>query len=190
LSAGVPNTPTPATQSISDEAHDVVRNFPLPLLGSQIETHDKSISLVIAPAAKAPLSTLKQMEDHLAAQLGGWTVHIVPPPRPLPPVLFARASADLGDEQIATMQLVVWAAQRWGVTQVLVEGRASTDGKGTASLASDRASHVRDWLEAAGLHVSMGTSYPLPDQARVEETDGIDLFRSVLIQVTDPAKTD
>lgn len=190
LSAGVPNATGPATQSINDEAHDVVRNFPLPLLGSQIDAHDKSITLVIAPAAEAPLSTLKQMEDHLAAQLGGWTVHIVPPPRPLPPVLFARGSADLGTEQIATMQLVVWATQRWGVKQVLVEGRASTDGKGTTKLAADRASHVRDWLEAAGLHASMGSSYPLPDQAHIEETSSVDLFRSVLIQVTDPAKTD
>ncbi|MFC5743055.1 TIGR00341 family protein [Dyella tabacisoli] len=190
LSVGAQNAAASTTQNINDEAHDVVRNFPLPLLGSQIEAQDKIITLIIAPTATASLTTLKQMEDHLDAQLGGWKVHIVPPPRPLPPVLFGRASAELGDEQVATMQQVVWATRRWGVKQVLVEGRASSDGNGTASLASERASHVRDWLETAGLHASMGASYPLPDQAHVEEMNGIDVFRSVLIQVTDPAKTD
>jgi uncharacterized hydrophobic protein (TIGR00271 family) len=173
-----------------DDAQIAVRDFPLPLLGSRVDAPGKAMTLTVAPTATAPLSTLRQMEDTLGARLAGWQVRIVPPPRPLPPVLFTRGSAALGDTQLDTLQLAAWAARRWGVRRLVVEGRASTDGKGTAQLALQRAARVRDWLEQQGLQTTLGASYPLPKQKQIEASEGVDAFRSVFLQVADPAGTD
>ncbi|SFS17870.1 TIGR00341 family protein [Dyella sp. OK004] len=188
LSANLANAP--ATPGPADEASEVATHFPLPLLSSGVDASTKTLTLAIAPTAHAPLVSLKQMEDTLEARLAGWQVHIVPPPRPLPPVLFARGSAEVGPDQIVTLQLVTWAAQRWNVQHLVAEGRASSDGHGTAELAVQRAANARDWLERHHLQVSLGASYPLPDQSKVEANEGIDAFRSVFLQVTDAAKAD
>jgi outer membrane protein OmpA-like peptidoglycan-associated protein len=105
----------------------------------------------------------------------------------LPPVLFERGSAQIGPSQQAVLDNAVWALHRWGVDHVAVEGRASTDGHGPIDLAEQRAAHVRQSLEMAGLHVVTAASYPLPDQPRREAEEGVDPFRSVFMYVVDTA---
>jgi len=181
LSASI-NPMTPAAGAI-DAATEAAANFPLPLLSSQIDAAARRLTLAVAPGADASLGSLKQMEDTLATRLAGWQVRIVPPPRPLPPVLFPRGSAGLGEAQLATLGLIDWATQRWNARRLLVEGRASSDGHGTPELAAQRADAVRDWLEKHGLQATVGSSYPLPDQAQAEARQGIESFRSVFVQV-------
>lgn len=166
-----------------DAAAAIVANFPLPLLGSQVEPAARRLTLVVAPGANAALASLRQMEDTLTGRLAGWQIRIVPPPRPLPPVMFARGSAELGDTQQATLSLIDWATRRWNSRRLLVEGRASSDGRGTPELAAQRAAVVRDWLEQHGLQTVAGSSYPLPAQAQAEAEQGIEQFRSVFVQV-------
>lgn len=178
----------PATPASESDA--IVKSFPLPLLGSGADAQLRQLTLVVAPTARAPLATLRQMEEQLERQWPGWVVRIVPPPRPLPPILFARGSAELGAEQHAALEDVLWALRRWDAHQVAVEGRASSDGRGTPQLAAGRAESVRQWLEQAGIEVQAGASYPLPDQPAREAADGVDMFRSVFIHMTDSAKTD
>ena len=185
LSASIPGTSMSATATPEDETGDVVRRFPLPLLSSGSDVQSKTLTLVLAPASVASAATLRQMEHQLGTQLPGWTIQIVPPPRPLPPVLFERGSAQIGPTQQATLDNTVWALQRWGVNSVAVEGRASTDGHGPVDLAEQRATHVRQLLETAGMHVVTGASYPLPDQKRMEAEEGVDPFRSVFVYVVD-----
>ena len=188
LSANIPTTPPLAVPSLNDETGSIVKHFPLPLLSSGTDAQARTLTLILAPSATASVATLKQMEEHLAEQLPGWTVRIVPSPRPLPPVLFERGSAQIGPMQRTALDNAAWALQRWGVNSVAVEGRASTDGDGPADLAEQRAAHVRQSLETAGLHVATGASYPLPDQKRMEADEGVDAFRSVFIYVMDSDK--
>jgi len=166
-----------------DGAAAVVANFPLPLLGSHIDAAARRLTLTVAPGAEASLASLRQMEDTLSMRLGGWQVSIVPPPRPLPPVLFPRGSAELGESQRATLAVIDWATQRWNTRRLLLEGRASSDGGGTPALAGQRADAVRGWLEGHGLQATVGNSYPLPAQAQAEAEQGADPFRSVFVQV-------
>ena len=187
LSASIPGTSAPGTTTPDDETSTIIRHFPLPLLSSGSNAQSKTLTLMLAPTSVASTATLRQMEDQLSTQLPGWTVQIVPPPRPLPPVLFERGSAQIGPAQQAALQNTVWALQRWGVHNVAVEGRASTDGHGPADLAEQRAAQVRQSLETAGLHVVTGASYPLPDQKQLEAQEGVDPFRSVLVYVVDPS---
>lgn len=184
LSANLASTITTPLSSATGETDEIVKRFPLPLLGSNTDAQRKTLTLILAPAANAPVTTLRQMEENLAAQLPGWTVHIVPPPRPLPPVAFPRGSATIGPAQAAFLSDAAWALERWDVHDVALEGRASTDGDGPAQLAELRAQHVRDWLKARGLRTSMAASYPLPEQGKMEARDGADAFRSVFIHVT------
>jgi len=187
LSANIPGTSTPGTvATLDDETSDVIKHFPLPLLSSGSNAQTKTLTLMLAPTSVASSATLRQMEDQLRTSLPGWTIQIVPPPRPLPPVLFERGSAQIGPAQHAALENAIWALQRWGVHDVAVEGRASTDGHGPADLAEQRAAQVRQSLEAAGLHVVTGASYPLPDQQRREAEEGVDPFRSVFVYVVDP----
>lgn len=186
LSASIPGTTMQNVAPLDDETSDIVRHFPLPLLSSGSNAQTKTLTLMLAPTSVASNVTLRQMEDQLKTQLPGWTIQIVPPPRPLPPVLFERGSAQIGPAQQAALENTVWALQRWGVRHIAVEGRASTDGHGPANLAEQRAAHVRQVLETAGLHVATGASYPLPDQQRREAEEGVDPFRSVFVYVVDP----
>jgi uncharacterized hydrophobic protein (TIGR00271 family) len=189
LAAPIASASAAEPAEADETANAVVQSFPLPLLGSNIDAQNRRITLIVSPESTASLATLRQMEGGLSRQHDNWQVLIVPPPRPLPPVLFARGEADIGDEQRLTLETVQWALSRWNCKDVLVEGRASTDGDGPGNLAAARARHVGDWLDRAGLHVQSATSYPLPAQDRAEAAQGVDVFRSVFIQVTDPAKT-
>jgi outer membrane protein OmpA-like peptidoglycan-associated protein len=186
LSASIPGTVMQNAATPDDETSNIVGHFPLPLLSSGSNAQTKTLTLMLAPTSVASNATLRQMEDQLRTQLPGWTIQIVPPPRPLPPVLFERGSAQIGPTQQAALENTVWALQRWGVHDVAVEGRASTDGRGPVDLAEQRAAHVRQTLETAGLHVVTGASYPLPDQQRREVEEGVDPFRSVFVYVVDP----
>lgn len=186
LSATIPGASTPGTITPDDDTSTIVKHFPLPLLSSGSDAKSKTLTLVLAPTSVASTATLRQMESQLETQLPGWTIRVVPPPRPLPPVLFERGSAQVGQTQQAALENTIWALERWGVHQVAVEGRASTDGHGPVDLAEQRAEHVRQSLETAGLHVVTGASYPLPDQQRREADEGVDPFRSVFIYVVDP----
>jgi uncharacterized hydrophobic protein (TIGR00271 family) len=187
LSASIPGASMPAATAQDDETSDIVRRFPLPLLSSGSDAKARTLTLVLTPASVASAATLRQMEHQLGLQLPGWAVQIVPPPRPLPPVLFERGSAQIGPSQQAVLDNAVWALHRWGVDHVAVEGRASTDGHGPIDLAEQRAAHVRQSLEMAGLHVVTAASYPLPDQPRREAEEGVDPFRSVFMYVVDTA---
>jgi uncharacterized hydrophobic protein (TIGR00271 family) len=190
LSAPVASASTAEPLENDETANALVQGFPLPLLGSDIDAQNRRLTLIVSPASTASLVTLHQMESELGRRHGEWQIHIVPPPRPLPPVLFARGSAAIGDTQRQLLEIAQWALSRWNCHEVLIEGRASTDGDGPENLAAQRARNVGNWLDRAGLRVDIGSSYPLPAQDRAEATQGPDAFRSVFIQVTDQAKTD
>jgi uncharacterized hydrophobic protein (TIGR00271 family) len=171
-------------------ASDLIRHFPLPLLDSHVDAARRRIELVVSPSARASLAALRQMEVTLTAATAGWQVLVIPPPRPLPPVLFGRGSSELGDAQLRTLDDLAWAMHHWGSRGVLLEGRASSDGHGSVGLAQGRADAVRAWLEQRGFQATLGASYPLPDQPRREDADGVDLFRSVFVHVTDAQPLD
>ncbi|HMH66352.1 MAG TPA: hypothetical protein VK519_00380 [Pinirhizobacter sp.] len=162
----------------------------LPLLDSHVDAAKRRIELVVSPSARASLATLHQMEATLNDGTPDWRVVIIPPPRPLPPVLFTRGSADLGVSQTGTLEDLAWAMRHWGSNGVLIEGRASSDGDGPVNLAQARADAVRGWLEQQGIMVTLGASYPLPDQQRREDAEGVDAFRSVFVHVTDAQPLD
>ncbi|WP_250634023.1 DUF389 domain-containing protein [Pinirhizobacter soli] len=171
-------------------AADIVRHFPLPLLDSHVDAAKRRVELVVSPSARASLATLRQMEATLTDGTPGWQVAIIPPPRPLPPVLFTRGSADLGVAQTSTLEDLAWAMRHWESRGVLLEGRASSDGHGPVNLAQARAEAVRSWLEQQGFVVTLGASYPLPDQQQREDAEGVDAFRSVFVHVTDAQPLD
>ncbi|HEY4143824.1 DUF389 domain-containing protein [Pinirhizobacter sp.] len=181
-----------ASASVAEDptAGDIVRHFPLPLLDSHVDAAKRSIELVVSPSARVSLATLRQMEATLADGAPDWRVGIIPSPRPLPPILFARGSAALGNSQMGTLADLAWAMRHWGSSSVLVEGRASSDGHGPVDLAQARAEAVRGWLEQQGFMVTLGASYPLPDQQRREDAEGVDAFRSVFVHVTDAQAPD
>jgi len=185
LSASIPGASTPGTVTPDDETSAIIKHFPLPLLSSGSNAQSKTLTLILAPTSVASVATLRQMEEQLEMQLPGWTIQIVPPPRPLPPILFERGSAQIGPEQQRALENAVWALQRWGVRDVAVEGRANADGRGPVDLAEQRAANVRQSLETAGLHVATGASYPLRDQQQRETGEGVDPFLGVFIYVVD-----
>ena len=77
---------------------------------------------------------------------------------------------------------MLWALRRWGVREVRLEGRASSDGDGPAPLAGKRANLVSDLLLRDGVQVFEAVGrYPYPGQAQIEDAVGKHAMRTVLV---------
>ena len=157
------------------------RGFPLPTESISVDEKAKNIRVLPKPGPGADIITLYRMENELAARLPGWTVVIIPPPQPLPRLLFQRSADTLDVEQARKLTAIGWALRAWRIATAEVVGHASTSGRNNLALAARRAQEVARMLRKEGIAVSEHKEYPVPEQRRLEKDLGLDAFRSVEI---------
>lgn len=167
----------------------LIDGFPLPLLASKIDPAAKQLRLVMDQAPELGFAALQRIENELQARHTDWNIELVPPTGVALRVHFTVGSIELDPARQSDMARALWALKRWRVSTVAIEGRASSDGDGPATLAQRRADVVAELLRQQGISVLRADGrYPYPQQSELEAKVGKDVLRSVLIiPHTEPA---
>lgn len=126
------------------------------------------------------LTELMAAETRLASDSPGWTVRLLPPAGPLPPIEAERAEDPASfDADIAAM---AWALERAGtngaavtVRQLVGETRAAAEARGR---------RVADALAARGIVARPGAMLP-PDR-NFEREEGLDAARAIQVEPLAP----
>lgn len=127
---------------------------------------DSRQALVRLPAgATMPLAELRRLEARLRTRHPEWEVQLVPPLAPLPPLAFARDSAEPDGEAVDTLG---WALARWKMPMARVVGFHASDEP--AALALARAEAVAEGLTRSGVTATADAA-PLDAAARAEERE-------------------
>lgn len=99
----------------------------------------------------APLSTYLALERRASAAAAGWTIALVPPMQPLPPIEFENGSAELGSAARNSVLVSIWAARRWNVAALAVPGLPSNEGAERLPVYARRAIAVAALIRESGL---------------------------------------
>ncbi len=123
-----------------------------------VETRDDALAVNYVLPAPAGLADYRAVEAAAQRFTPETAVRILPPPQALPPVTFGSGGAAIGDEQRATLDLIAWALQRWGVETVSVEGLAAPGLRGPRpadrAMAQKRGEAVAEVLRDRGVTVA------------------------------------
>lgn len=141
------------------------------------------------------LAASRALESKLIGLDPAWTVTLVPAMSPLPWVEFAPTSVEIDAAGLRELELCEWALRRWGVTNLEVEGFASSDGAAEANrqLALARAEAVAEWLRARDFEVTAMAAFDRRSQQPLEREMGLARFRRVEIRpqvVAEPTGAD
>jgi len=116
-------------------------------------TLDHDDRRVMASAAVLPgasLATYRVLEQRASAAAEGWSVALVPPLGPMPPIRFADGSDSLDEAARRAVRLSAWAARRWNIPALAVPGLPRT-GDGTGELNARRGLAIAALLREAGV---------------------------------------
>ncbi len=174
--------PTPVFNEVKvDPMQSVIDAFVFPVRASKLDSAAKQLRIVLDDDQDLTLMAVRRMEINLLNKYSDWSIEIIPPVRTVS-VPFDLNSDLLNDNSNRAIELTVWALSRWQIDSVRLEGRASSDGDGPASLAERRAQAVAATLTEKSVQVSEQTGrYPYPGQASHEAIDGPQRYRTVMI---------
>ncbi|MEP6781765.1 MAG: DUF389 domain-containing protein [Gemmatimonadaceae bacterium] len=122
---------------------------------------DRSARVVHVIPADAPNWTL---EDYRVTELsanagtGAWHVRITPPTGRALSVPFPRRSAVADSATQQAMSLAIWALQRWGVADVVLEIKQHKPDSVAMSIDDGRLATMTSWLASAKVRVSSSIS--------------------------------
>ncbi|MBX3431593.1 MAG: DUF389 domain-containing protein [Hyphomonadaceae bacterium] len=139
----------------------------------------REITLLATPGSAWTLRDYQREEERLSAMNFGWTIKIVPPYQERIPILFGDDVVSLSVAQAANIDVAAWALQRWGVSNVVVEGysgRATGASRNSRVLATARAQAVEAALAPHG--ITARTRVGTIQTARVLAEDGASRVRS------------
>lgn len=134
----------------------------------------------VASVQSLPGQSLAQVmdsEERLAANSPGWTIKLLPPAGPFPPIDLSVAEFSTGKEEERTeladsdrsdVKAIVWALERLGTDSIRVTAR-QLSGEPRAR-AVERGTRVADALREKGLNVEL--SPPLPVDRQLERAKG------------------
>lgn len=124
-------------------------------------------------------------EQRLAQAYPGWTIRLIPPIQPPPPI-----PAPETDEIAARAQVraLAWAIERWGQGGVIVTPRSVTGE--TAAQATTRAEAIAEQLRGLGLAVEVEA--PLPADRTLERDHGLAAARATPVRaiIAPPVQAD
>ncbi len=171
--------------------------FPLKFV--KVDVDNDAVAIYPRATKGVNLTVFKSVEDKLSQRFPDWTVSVVPPVQALPFIYFEigkNAPTALEAEKVDS---IIWALQRWDVSQVAVVGFASSVGEyerfNNTSLAYRRARTVADIIEAGGLTAQIRSEYTSFDQKRDERNFGVNSFHRVEVRFSrntdlpDPAES-
>ncbi|MEL6385943.1 MAG: DUF389 domain-containing protein [Pseudomonadota bacterium] len=162
-----------------------IRNaIPFPLKASDVNPASQTAIFVAAPSDGLTLPAYRDMERTLNQNFQNWTITIIPPLTALPSIVFDEGSDIITTEMEPSLQLAVWALDRWQTREVEVVGYASSTGEqsGNMRLAERRANAVASWLGAQGLLASPVGDYLAYRQREIEREAGFARFRRVVVR--------
>ncbi|HPC83130.1 MAG TPA: DUF389 domain-containing protein [Thermoanaerobaculaceae bacterium] len=173
LGSDIARTAQPsAAEQAETEARRLRAAVPFPLAVADISAPQRRARLQVSFELTAPLETVKYVEISLRAAFPSWSVELLPPLRPLPPVTFARAETTPDAEGARALAVAVWALARWGAGAVAVSGSAAPDDgpslRARTALAAQRAEHVAAALAQAGLAVVIEPASAAPPGTQTE----------------------
>jgi uncharacterized hydrophobic protein (TIGR00271 family) len=128
-----------------------------PVLRGWIDPASQEVFLLAAPRNDWSLSQYRTEETRLSTIGLSRKVRILPPYADRLPILFGDDVVALDATQRRDIEDMIWALQRWGVRDVVVEGiSGSHTGASRTSrvLANSRAAGVAAIVNAAGLHAT------------------------------------
>ena len=134
-------------------------------------------------AAGLDVVQARRLEQALATDdAGALQVQVVPALQTLPPVVFGDDRPDLDAAGNAQVEAIAWALQRWGVSQVSVDGYAGND----AALALARAESVAALLDKQGVHGATARAVPGAVARSVATAEGSTVLREARIRLDTP----
>jgi len=169
-----------ASAPVADPIDALLRNFPIRLAATSVDKSRHDMVLYVAADA-LDLAACRDMETNLRQRFARWTITIVPPVQALPPILFRNGQATLDADNQAPLQLAEWALDRWNVHSVKVFGLASSEGRGNARLARQRAAVIAERLSKDGIVATPMLAYQQPGQSSSEKLSGRTAFRSAVV---------
>lgn len=139
-----------------------------------IQRGSNGLTVQLVLPSSASLADYRAIEDSVQRLTPGETVAVLPPIQPLPPVAFDRGRSALSPAGEATVDLIAWAAGRWGGSGLHVEGRASANPRGRRPiderLARLRAESVAERLRTLGVS-QVTTSFTVADPSSQDDPE-------------------
>lgn len=87
-----------------------------------IDREHRRATAYAAPLAGANLATYAALEQRVAADNKEWDIVIVPPPAPLPMIMFKGDTETISDTARNAVLISAWAAKRWNRDSLAVPG--------------------------------------------------------------------
>lgn len=129
------------------------------------------------------LPAWRALETRVALRHPGWTVTVVPPVGRVPLIPFDEGIATLSRGGVEAVTDAAWALKRWGITNVIVNGRVASGEADTPeerdTLAEERAAAVAKLLTERGITVASRSATSGTIQTAAEDEYGRTALRSV-----------
>ncbi len=175
-----------AAEQAETEARRLRAAVPFPLAVADISAVRRVARLQLSFETTASLEAVKHVESALRAAFPAWTIELVPPLRPLPPVSFGRGEPTPDADGQRTLAVALWALERWGAKAAAVTGSSARDEdpspRARAALAQARAQHVASALEQGEVSTQVTIEPADLGRAAIQAEKGAAAFRTVRIQ--------
>jgi len=179
-------TQVSAAEQAETEARRLRAALPFPLAVADISPIRRVARLQLSFEATASLEAVKHVESALRAAFPAWTIELVPPFRPLPPVSFGRGEATPDADGQRALAVAIWALERWGAKAASVYGSTARDEdpspRARAALAQARAEAVASALEQGEVSTQVAIEPADLGRAAIQAEKGAAAFRTVRIQ--------
>lgn len=155
-----------------------------------VDAENDSVVVYPKPDKGLTLDILHNIEGELRARFPGWSVTVIPPVQPFPPVFFEMGKDDLAPLEGKKIRNIAWALRRWEITDIAVIGYASTVGEfekfDNTSLAFRRAETVMRIFEQEKINALPKAEYRSFKQRQEEMNYGIRSLQRVEIRLIKP----
>lgn len=148
--------------STAEIQQKVIKQIWFPYKLVNVDQDSGIITIVCVYDPKVSLNNLRRQEIALANQFPDWIVRILPSQQRLPFIDILTKSEILDEENLKSLEDVVWALERWEIKDVVVMGYALSPkiGKTIKNNKSDGVNpdHIKlavQYLEAKGFHVTI-----------------------------------